>query len=94
MDVPTKTMPAFILTMTVAAAAFCALGLAVVLVHSQRAGGLGRRQRHRPPHPLHFRRLYPLGEDPPAWIDFLGDMFPVKHLAEAAMAAFNPYETG
>src|SRR3970282_1268398 len=30
------------------------------------------------------------GDDPPAWIDIAGDIFPVKHLSEASLTAFNP----
>jgi ABC-2 type transport system permease protein len=30
----------------------------------------------------------PLGEDAPSWMVMIGDIFPVKHFAEAARASF------
>ncbi|MEO6197397.1 MAG: ABC transporter permease, partial [Dehalococcoidia bacterium] len=33
-------------------------------------------------------------QDPPGWVDFLGDIFPVKPFAEALQTSFNPYATG
>jgi ABC-2 type transport system permease protein len=93
-DVPTKTMPAFILTIALAAASFCALGLAVssFVPNAQAASAIANATVL----PILFISdiFVPLGQDPPAWIDLLGNIFPVKHLAEACLTAFNPYETG
>jgi ABC-2 type transport system permease protein len=36
----------------------------------------------------------PLGEDPPAWVDVIGRVFPVRHFSQAMQAAFldTPFE--
>jgi ABC-2 type transport system permease protein len=93
-DVPTDTMPAFVLTISVAAATFCALGLAVssFVPNAQAASAIANATVL----PILFISdiFVPLGEDPPQWIDTLGNIFPVKHLAEASIAAFNPVGDG
>jgi ABC-2 type transport system permease protein len=93
-DVPTKTMPAFAFTIAISAASFCALGLAVssFVPNAQAASAIANGTVL----PILFISdvFVPLGEDPPRWIDLLGDFFPVKHLSEAAITAFNPYESG
>ncbi len=93
-DVPAKTMPAFILTITISAATFCALGLAVssFVPNAQAASAIANATVL----PILFISdiFVPLGQDPPAWIDVLGNIFPVRHLSEACLTAFNPYTTG
>lgn len=93
-DVPTKTMPAFIFTIALSAATFCALGLAVssFVPNAQAASAIANGTIL----PILFISdvFVRLGDDPPAWIDFIGDIFPVKHLSQACLTAFNPYETG
>lgn len=93
-DVPTTTMPAFVVTITIAAATFCALGLAVssFVPNAQAASAIANATVL----PILFISdiFVPLGDDPPTWIVVLGDIFPVKHLSEACITAFNPYTTG
>jgi len=93
-DVPTQTMPAFILTITLAAATFCSLGLAVAsfVPNAQAASAIANATVL----PILFVSdiFVPLGSDPPRWIVIIGDIFPVKHLSEACLTAFNPYTTG
>ena len=93
-DVPGETMPAFALTIAVGAATFCALGLAVssLVPNAQAASAIANGTVL----PVLFISdvFVRLGDDPPAWIDVAGDIFPIKHLSEACLAAFNPYETG
>lgn len=93
-DVPTKTMPAFILTITLSAATFCALGLAVssFVPNAQAASAIANATVL----PILFISdiFVPLGQDPPTWINVIGNIFPVKHLSEACLTAFNPYTTG
>jgi len=93
-DVPTKTMPAFIVTIVLSAATFCALGLAVAsfVPNAQAASAIANATVL----PILFISdvFVPLGEDPPTWINVLGNIFPVKHLSEACLTAFNPYTTG
>lgn len=92
-EVPTKTMPAFIVTLAVGAASFCALGVAMT--------GFIRNADAAPAVvngsilPLFFISdiFIPL-QDAPRWLETLGAVFPVKHFSEAMGTAFNPYETG
>ena len=78
----------FALVVLVGAASFSALGLAVTaLVPNADAA---------PPVvnvtilPILFLSdiFIPLGEDPPAWVDFVGNFFPVRHFSEAMQAGF------
>jgi len=89
-DVPGKTMPAFAVTVAMGAATFCALGLAVssFVPNAQAASAIANGTVL----PVLFISdvFVRLGDDPPAWIDIAGDIFPVKHLSEASLAAFNP----
>ena len=92
-EVPTTTMPAFITTIVVGAGAFAALGLATTpAVPNAEASpavvnGLIL--------PLLFVSdvFFPLS-DPPAWLDVVTNIFPVRHLSEALQVAFNPFTTG
>lgn len=92
-DVPTDTMPAFIVTLVVGAAAFSALGLAMT--------GLIRNAEAAPAIvngtilPLLFISdiFIPLAEAP-GWLHTIGALFPVKHFSEAMGAAFDPFQTG
>jgi ABC-2 type transport system permease protein len=93
-DVPGKTMPAFLLTAVVGAATFCALGLAVssFVPNAQAASAIANGTVL----PVLFISdiFVRLGDDPPAWIDYLGDFFPVKHLSEACLTAFSGQDAG
>jgi ABC-2 type transport system permease protein len=92
-NVPTATMPAFVITVLVGAGAFTALGLATTpAVPNAEASpavvnGLVL--------PLLFVSdvFFPLS-DPPAWLDITTKLFPVRHLSEALQVAFNPFTTG
>jgi ABC-2 type transport system permease protein len=92
-DVPTDTLPALILTVFVGAAAFSALGLAVTafIPNADAAPAVVNGTIL----PLLFISdvFIPL-QDPPAWLDTLGDLFPVKHFSEALQSTLNPYTTG
>lgn len=92
-EVPTNTMPAFIVTLMVGAGSFCALGLAMAgLIPSSDAAPAVVNGSILP---LFFISdiFIPL-EDAPDWVIFIGNVFPVKHFSEALGTAFNPYETG
>lgn len=87
--VPTgRLLGEFVLTVVAGAMAFCALGLATTaLVPNADAG---------PPIvnaiilPLEFLSgiFIPVGDDAPAWMRIVGDVFPVKPFAEAIRASF------
>lgn len=91
-DVP-DTMLALIVTVLIGGASFCALGLALTaaIPNSDAAPAITNGTIL----PLLFISdvFIPL-QDPPGWVDFLGDIFPVKPFAEALQTSFNPYATG
>jgi ABC-2 type transport system permease protein len=92
-DVPGKTMPALIVTVAVGAAAFSALGLALAsFTPNAEAAPAVANATILPV--LFISDVFVRLDDPPRWLDILGDIFPVKHLSEACQAAFNPFETG
>lgn len=92
-DVPSNTMPAFIVTLAVGAAAFSSLGLAItVLVSNAQAAPAIVNGTILP---LFFvSDVFIRTEDAPSWLNTFADIFPVKHFSEALQAAFNPFETG
>lgn len=92
-EVPDNTMPAFIVTVAVGAASFCALGIAITgLVPNVDAGA-----------PIVNATVLPLmflsdvflpAENLPGWLRSVAEIFPIYHFAQAMIAAFNPFETG
>ena len=86
-EVPTRTMPWFLLSLMVGAAAFAALGIAVTafIPNADAASPIVNASIL----PLMFfsNVFIPL-QDPPRWIDLLGKVFPVRHFADAMSAAF------
>lgn len=86
---PGRTVPAFILTLAIGSAAFCALGMAVTTVvpNSDAAPAVVNATIL----PLLFVSdvFIPL-QDPPAWLDILGKIFPVRRFSDAMQFAFFP----
>ena len=93
-DVPSGTMPAFLLSLVVGAAAFAALGLATTaFVPNAEAAPVVVNAIILPL--LFISDVFiPLRENAPVWLGLAGDIFPVKHLSIALQAAFNPFEEG
>ena len=92
-DVPARTMPAFIVTLVVGAAAFCALGLAMTgLISNADAAPAVVNGSVLPL--LFISDIFIPLQDAPGWLKALGGVFPVKHFSEALGTAFNPAETG
>ncbi len=92
-DVPTNTMPAFIVTLIVGAAAFSSLGLAMTaLIRNADAAPAVVNGSILPL--LFISAVFIPLENAPDWLHTLGDIFPVKHFSEALGAALNPLETG
>ena len=93
-DVPSGTLPAFVLSLIVGAAAFAALGLATTafIPNSEAAPAVVNAIIL----PLLFISdvFIPLRENAPIWLGLAGDVFPVKHLSIALQTAFNPFEQG
>jgi ABC-2 type transport system permease protein len=88
-DVPTGTLLGeYLLTVVVGAMAFCALGLATTAIvpNADAAPAIVNAIIL----PLLFLSgiFIPLGEDAPTWMKTVGDIFPVKHFAEAMLGSF------
>jgi ABC-2 type transport system permease protein len=86
-------MPAAIVTMLAGTLCFCALGLALAAVcpNGETAPALANFTWL----PIAFISpiFYPL-TTAPAWLVTLGNIFPVKHFAEAMQATFSPFTVG
>ena len=92
-DIPTNTMPAFILTLVIGAASFCALGLAMTgLISNADAAPAVVNGSILPL--LFISDIFIPLQDAPDWLKTFGAIFPVKHFSEALGTAFNPFETG
>lgn len=90
---PTTTMPALVLTLVVTAITYSALGLAVttVIPNADAAPAIVNFSIL----PLFFlSNVFIRIDDPPAWLDFVRELFPVIHTVRAIEAAFSPLTTG
>jgi ABC-2 type transport system permease protein len=92
-DVPARTAPGLVLAVLVGAAAFCCLGfaLASVITNADSAQPLTQAIIL----PLYFISgvFIPLSTMP-HWLTDIASYFPVRHLAESLLTAYNPYTTG
>jgi ABC-2 type transport system permease protein len=86
---PAASIPAFIVTLAVGAACFSALGMAVTTIvpNADAAPAIVNATIL----PLLFVSdvFIPL-QDPPAWLDVVGKIFPVRHFSEAMQQVFFP----
>ena len=92
-SLPTRTAPAFVVDIVVGAAVFCCLGFAALLRHRQCRRRSTRRASDRAPLCFISGVFIPAGELP-NWLVKIGDVFPIRHLASALLAAYNPHTTG
>ena len=84
---PTTTLPAFLLTLVVGAASFCALGAAAtVLVPNADAAPAVVNASILPL--LFISNVFIPLVNPPAWLDTLSKIFPVRHFADALIGSF------
>jgi ABC-2 type transport system permease protein len=92
-DIPTGTLPAFLVSLAVGAACFAALGLAVtaVIPNAEAAPAVVNASIL----PLLFISdvFIPL-EEAPKWLGTVAGLFPIKHFSHALVTAYNPFETG
>lgn len=90
---PTRTLPAFALTLVIGSATFSALGLAVTsaIPNADAAPAIVNASIL----PLLFISdvFIPL-DDAPSWLTAFSDLFPVRHFSLALQASFNPFEQG
>ena len=92
-DIPSNTLLAFLVTLAVGAAAFCALGLAITAVIPNADASPAVVNASILPLLFISDVFIPL-RDAPAWLTTFADVFPVSHFAGAMHSAFNPFETG
>jgi ABC-2 type transport system permease protein len=88
-EVPWERLPLLVLTLALAAATFCALGLAVSsLIPNADAAPAVVNATILPL--LFISNVFIRLEDPPAWMDTLAGIFPVRHFADAMLATYAP----
>lgn len=92
-SVPFHTLPGVILTIAVGAAAFCCLGVAMssAVPNEDAAPAIVNAVVL----PLYFISglFFPV-DDAPKWLTDFASVFPVRHLMEALLDAFDPNATG
>ena len=91
--VPSRTAPALVVTVMIGAASFCCLGFALTsFIHNEDAA-LPTAMAFTLP--LYFiSGVFVAVTALPHWLAGVGDVFPVRHLANALLAAYNPHTTG
>ena len=92
-DIPTNTLPAFVVTLAVGAATFCTLGLAITSVIPNANASPAIVNTSILPLLFISDVFIPLDEAP-AWLKILADIFPVRHFALALHTSFDPLQTG
>lgn len=92
-DVPGRTMPAFVVTLAVGAATFAALGLAVTAIVPNAAASPAVVNGIILPL-LFISDVFFGPETSPGWVTRIADLFPVRHFAQALLSAYNPFQTG
>ena len=92
-SVPGSTLPGMLVSLVVGAAAFCCLGVAFssVIPNEDAAPAVVNAVVL----PLYFISglFFPVDEAP-KWLTDLAGVFPIRHLAEALLEAFDPRTTG
>lgn len=92
-EIPTSTIPGLLSTVVVGTAAFCALGFALTAVIPTESAAPAIT--NAVVLPLYFfSGVFIPNEDIPKGMQLIGDIFPVKHLFEGLLAAFNPATEG
>jgi ABC-2 type transport system permease protein len=84
---PSSGLPAFLLTLVVGAASFCALGIALTAVIPNADAAPAVVNASILPLLFISNVFIPL-QNPPAWMDALSNIFPVRHFADALVGSF------
>ena len=92
-DVPTGTMPAFVVALVVGAASFSSLALATTAIIPNADASPAVVNAITLPLLFISDVFIPPGEAPD-WLISIADIFPIKHLSLALQTAVNPFETG
>lgn len=92
-EVPDNTMPAFIITVAIGAASFCALGIAIAgVVPNVDAGAPVINATVLPL--MFLSDVFLPSDNLPEWLRTISEIFPIFHFSQAMLTAFNPFETG
>ena len=92
-SVPLRAVPALLITVVVGAAAFCCMGFA--LTGAIRNADAAQPVLQAITLPLYFiSGVFVSSSLIPRWLLDVADVFPVRHLAVALLAAYNPNVTG
>jgi ABC-2 type transport system permease protein len=78
----------FLVTFLVGSASFAAMGLALTAVIPNADASPAIVNASILPILFLSGIFIPLGKDPPTWVEFVGNVFPVKHFAESMQSAF------
>jgi ABC-type multidrug transport system, permease component len=90
---PWDRLPALVLTLSVAAATFCALGLALTgLIPNAEAAPAVTNGVIFPI--LFISNVFIRMDQPPAWMAIISNLFPVRHFADAMALIWDPRTTG
>jgi ABC-2 type transport system permease protein len=84
---PTSTLPAFALTLVVGAASFSALGVAVTAVIPNADASPAVVNASVLPLLFISNVFIPL-QNPPAWLDLVSKVFPIRHFADSLVGSF------
>jgi ABC-2 type transport system permease protein len=92
-QVPARTAPALTVTVVVGALAFCCLGYALASVIRNEDAAQPITQAVMLP--LYFiSGVFVAVTVLPSWLVNVADLFPVRHLADALLVAYNPHTSG
>lgn len=92
-EIPTQTLPAFLVTIVVGAASFCCLGVAVTAIMPTENAAPAIANAIVLPL-LFISGVFFSIDEAPKWIGTLASIFPVDHFVDALKTSFNPYTEG
>ena len=92
-DPPSNTTLAFLVSLILASATFCALGLAITSIIPNADAAPAIVQASILPLMFISDVFIPL-RDAPAWLTTVADVFPIRHFATTMHTAFSPFENG
>ena len=92
-DVPGRTAAALVVTVVIGAASFCCLGYALASLVRNEDAALPASMAFTLP--LYFiSGVFVAASALPHWLADAGEIFPVRHLADALLVAYNPHTAG
>jgi ABC-2 type transport system permease protein len=92
-EIPGHTLPAFVVSLAVGAASFCALGLAATTIIPDEQAAPAVVNAIILPLLFVSDVFIPL-DDAPAWLRTFANVFPVRHFSQALLRSYFPFEKG